>query len=117
RGLPRPYPLLWHLVDTAVVAGVLWDRFLTANQRSMIAAGMGVDEQHAKALVMLWAGLHDLGKATPGFQSGVKELFQPLLADPAYGGERGSRALRHEHTTQLALVRLLKESGYGATGI
>lgn len=117
RGLPRAYPLLWHLADTAAVAGSLWDRFLTPNQRSLIAVGLEIDEEHARALVMLWAGLHDLGKATPGFQSGHEVLFRPLLADPAYGGERGSRKLRHERATQLTLDELLKESGYEATGV
>ncbi|MEV5695845.1 CRISPR-associated endonuclease Cas3'' [Micromonospora globbae] len=68
KHLRVPYPLLWHLIDTAAVAGVLWDRFLAPNQRRVIAEGLGTDVAHARSLMMFWAGLHDVGKATPGFQ-------------------------------------------------
>jgi hypothetical protein len=91
--LPRPYPLLWHLVDTAAVAAALWDRFLTANQRRVIAGGLGVEEEHARSLIMFWAGLHDVGKATPGFQSMNKTVFEALRIDPDndYGTDRGDQ--------------------------
>ncbi|MFD0169130.1 HD domain-containing protein [Streptomyces decoyicus] len=34
RGLARRYPLICHLLDTAAVAGVLWDRVLTDAARA-----------------------------------------------------------------------------------
>ncbi|MFJ1804192.1 HD domain-containing protein [Streptomyces sp. NPDC088180] len=55
------YPLLFHLLDTAVVAGELWDRMLSPAQRVVIARGLGLGEKAARAVVMLAAGLHDLG--------------------------------------------------------
>lgn len=114
RGLPSPYPLLWHLVDTAVVAGALWDLYLTQGQRRFIAGGLGVEEDHAKLLVMLWAGLHDIGKATPGFQMQCPQAFASIRADPAYGREVGSRNLGHDRASQLSLVRLLRPDGRAA---
>ncbi|MCX5451169.1 HD domain-containing protein [Streptomyces nigrescens] len=36
-----PYPVVCHLIDTAVIAGRLWDSYLTAGQRRVIAAGWG----------------------------------------------------------------------------
>ncbi|MDG4827686.1 CRISPR-associated helicase Cas3' [Solwaraspora sp. WMMD1047] len=107
RGLASPYPLLWHLVDTAAVAGALWDGHLTAGQRRFVASGMDVDEGHARLLVMLWAGLHDLGKASPGFQVQCQRAYEPLRADPAYGLVAGGRDLGHDMASQLALVKLL----------
>lgn len=116
RGLVRPYPLLWHLVDTAAVAEVLWDRFLTASQQRVVADGLGTDVEHAKVLVMFWAGLHDLGKATPGFQAQNPEVFRGLAGDPLFG--RGyDRKLGHDKASQLVLRELLKPIGYSATGL
>jgi CRISPR-associated endonuclease/helicase Cas3 len=110
--LPQPYPLLWHLVDTAAVAAALWDRFLTANQRRVVAGGLGVDEERARSLVMFWAGLHDVGKATPGFQSMNKTVFEALRVDPDYDTDRGNQSLRHEKAAQLAMPELLRGIGY-----
>ena len=67
HGLLEPYPLIFHLLDTAAVALSLWDRFLTASQRRAIAKGLDVDETQARLLVAFWAGIHDIGKLSPGF--------------------------------------------------
>ncbi|MGW4496458.1 CRISPR-associated helicase Cas3' [Streptomyces sp. NPDC004376] len=63
------YPLVRHLLDAAAMALHLWDVYLSANQRRNIAAGLGLedDEDAARALVGLCAGLHDIGKLS-GFQ-------------------------------------------------
>lgn len=118
RLLNAPYPLVWHLVDTAAVTGVLWDRVLTVNQRTVITAGLGVTADHAKALAMFWAGLHDVGKATPGFQMGDDKAFKALSVDPHYAAHQDARSLRHDFAAQLALPELLKHLGYedGAVG-
>lgn len=114
KHLCRPYPLLWHLVDTAAVVEILWGRFLTPNQRRIIADGLGVSDEHAKLLAMFWAGLHDVGKATPGFQSMDGNAFEVLRQDPAYGTDTGSRSLRHERAAHIALPEILKTMGYSA---
>ncbi|MFG1918087.1 CRISPR-associated helicase Cas3' [Micromonospora sp. NPDC048898] len=116
RGLLAPYPLIWHLVDTGAVAGRLWDRYLTTGQRRVIAAGLGVDEGHARRLVMLWASLHDLGKAIPGFQGQDLAAASALRGAPEYGGE-GSGRLPHDRATQVSLVALLAGYGYENEGL
>ncbi|MFD1325424.1 CRISPR-associated helicase Cas3' [Micromonospora sonneratiae] len=116
KGLASPYPLIWHLVDTAAVARALWDRYLTAGQRRTIADGMGAAEEQAKSLVMLWAALHDLGKATPGFQGHDPGAAACLAGDPDFGLERGSKPLRHERATHLSLMELLAGYGYANLG-
>ncbi|MET8283323.1 CRISPR-associated endonuclease Cas3'' [Micromonospora sp. NPDC005174] len=115
RGLSAPYPLIWHLVDTGAVAGRLWDRYLTAGQRRVICFGLGVDEDQAKRLVMVWASLHDLGKATPGFQEQDRAAASALRVDPAYGDWLLGN-LPHDRATQVSLVRLLADYGYESLG-
>lgn len=60
-----PHSLIGHLLDTAAVAELIWDEFLAPKVQEQInsaAAGRGRD------LMVLLAGFHDLGKATPAFQ-------------------------------------------------
>lgn len=112
RHLPVPYPLLWHSIDAAAVAGVLWDRYLTPNQRRLIADGLGVDVAHARSLIMFYAGLHDVGKATPGFQRLNEIAYKTLLNGGSYEDVAGDGSLRHDTAGQLALPDLLALLGY-----
>ncbi|MDJ1130567.1 HD domain-containing protein [Streptomyces iconiensis] len=73
HGLDRPYPLMGHLVDTAMVAGAVWDAVLSSSRHRAIAGALGVSEDGAGRLVMLWAGLHDLGKILPQFQAAASQ--------------------------------------------
>ncbi|WP_269440603.1 CRISPR-associated helicase Cas3' [Micromonospora tarapacensis] len=116
KGLSTPYPLLWHLIDTAAVAGVLWDRYLAPNQRRIVVEGLATDAGHARSLVMFWAGLHDVGKATPGFQQQNERAFAGLRRDGSYEGCVGDGSLRHDTAGQLALPDLLGALGYSQLG-
>ena len=40
KHLVRPYPVVWHLVDTSAVAAVLWDDYLSGCQRRLIMEGL-----------------------------------------------------------------------------
>lgn len=66
---PSHYPLLFHMIDVAAVTEQLWEAVLQASTRSFFAEQLGLNEGNAKRWVAFWAGLHDLGKATPAFQS------------------------------------------------
>ncbi|NHO79436.1 CRISPR-associated helicase Cas3' [Micromonospora sp. CMU55-4] len=114
--LLKPYPLLWHLIDTAAVAGELWDRYLAPNQRRVIAEGLGTSDSHAKSLVMFWAGLHDVGKVSPGFQKKNEAAFGALLACGLYEDTSGDGSLRHDAAGQLCLPDLLGPLGYSQSG-
>ena len=64
------YGLAEHLLDTAAAAQVLYDHWLRPHLRALIAdAVAGGDERAARRVVMAVAGLHDVGKANPLFQS------------------------------------------------
>jgi len=77
----RYHPLLCHMVDVASVARLMWSRALTPMQRERIAGGLNLDDCDAEAWVAFWAGLHDIGKASPAFQTQLSEGPDgPLIA-------------------------------------
>lgn len=117
RGLPAPYPVICHLIDTAALAGALWDEWMDGLAVLRAGAGSGRSGADFRKLVCFWAGLHDLGKVSPSFQVMVDELYGELIDQvPEYGGEGNDpvRRLRHNEVTQWALVKILRELGYPA---
>ncbi|MGW7721497.1 CRISPR-associated helicase Cas3' [Streptomyces chartreusis] len=110
RGERAVYPLLFHLLDVAAIAGEVWDRFLTSGQRRLIVAGLGVTAAQARCLVMFMAGLHDLGKLS-AFQ--VQEahpwarVSETLRQDTA-----GWQRMPHERASMHSALHLLAEAGY-----
>ncbi|MER5887535.1 CRISPR-associated helicase Cas3' [Streptomyces sp. NPDC001941] len=73
----RSHLLLGHLLDTAAVAGVMWDRYLSPAFRrrsDAVAGGRG-------RLWLMWiCGIHDCGKACPAFQALDPAEAVPVLA-------------------------------------
>ncbi len=69
------HPLLFHMLDTAHVARLIWSEVLSPSCRYQLAHDIHLDLETAKAIISLMSGLHDLGKAHPGFQA-----QQPALA-------------------------------------
>ncbi|ARF58338.1 CRISPR-associated helicase/endonuclease Cas3 [Streptomyces gilvosporeus] len=115
RGLPHPYPVVCHLLDTAAAFNVLWDDLLGHHTRERISKALGLTADEARAVVSFWAGLHDLGKITPPFQAQVPHAFAAVRDDPVYGRAPGAEAkgeFRHEVATHWALASLLDEVGY-----
>ncbi|MEU2856564.1 CRISPR-associated helicase Cas3' [Streptomyces syringium] len=102
-----PYPLGCHAIDTAVMATALWDRYLTPRQRHVITHGWGLSATQARQFLICLAGLHDLGKITPGFQACAPAADQ-LTGLPGY--EPAPTALRtpsHQRAAHLTLPDLL----------
>ncbi|QSB06523.1 CRISPR-associated helicase Cas3' [Natronoglycomyces albus] len=62
------YPLVCHLIDASAFAGQVWDLYLSARLRVWLADQLSMSPQECRAFLMLLAGLHDVGKACPGFQ-------------------------------------------------
>lgn len=73
-------PLWRHMEDSAAVAGLLWDQWLPAGIRRLVAEALPQGEADARALAMWLAGVHDIGKATPAFACQVDQLADAMRA-------------------------------------
>ncbi len=62
------YPLLYHMLDGALVARAMWDSCFQDGVKRFCTRQLGTDETQVGQLVSFWVGLHDIGKASPGFQ-------------------------------------------------
>ena len=76
REKTQTHPLICHLLDVAAVTQTLWDTVLTGSFRAQMAHALGLEPAPAGQLLAFWAGLHDLGKASPCFQ----RKHQPMEA-------------------------------------
>lgn len=62
------HPLVYHLIDSAEVALLLWQEALTSGSRKQFSQWLGLTEEECGKLLSYWTSLHDLGKAAPSFQ-------------------------------------------------
>jgi CRISPR-associated helicase Cas3/CRISPR-associated endonuclease Cas3-HD len=105
-----------HLVDTAGIADILWDRFWPEQTKNLITSTIG-DEDQARKLYVFLACVHDVGKCSPGFQNMARNTHPDLLArtEAAIGEHIDERArnrdCRHETTGYIALHEWFKEHG------
>lgn len=110
--------LVRHLEDAAGAAGELWDHWLPQSVKRIIASDLPQQEADGRLLLIWAAGLHDIGKATPGFA--LKATYAPgnedLLAAMADHGltcpphiKGGSPLPPHCHLGQYVLSTWLIE--------
>src|SRR5262249_47688300 len=62
------HPLLFHLIDVAVVARRLWDSALRQPVKKRFATAVGLAIEDCAPWVAFWVGAHDIGKGSPGFE-------------------------------------------------
>lgn len=74
----QTHALICHMIDVAQVALTLWDEVLTEGMRQQFATTLSLDAEAAGRLIAFWAGLHDLGKASPCFQRKYKPAVSML---------------------------------------
>jgi CRISPR-associated endonuclease/helicase Cas3 len=73
------YPLLFHMLDTAAVCGEIWEKCLQKSAHKFIASELAISSEYdTKKWVSFLAGSHDIGKASPGFQSRSDTAKQEL---------------------------------------
>jgi CRISPR-associated endonuclease/helicase Cas3 len=96
-------PLLYHMLDVAAVAGLVWDKCLGLQLRNRLESCLGAD---ARTQIVFLAGVHDLGKASPGFQKKVPELSQYL----GLTFSENDQSRPHGHITAHVLHRVLGSS-------
>nr|WP_322750045.1 MULTISPECIES: CRISPR-associated endonuclease Cas3'' [unclassified Frankia] len=107
--------LLGHLLDTAAVGELVWDRFLATAVRNRLDDCSG---GRGRSLFSLLCGLHDVGKATPAFQMKNDALAAQVHA-VGLDWQRLTRdqAARWHHARAGAVVvrTCLREVGWGAS--
>lgn len=105
---PPYHPLILHLLDVAASAEGVLDRE-PESTRARMAAILGLPWEHARAWLLLLIACHDIGKASPGFQSKWPELL-------ASSGLRLPRSpnthILHGFVSQVALAQMLQEAGW-----
>ncbi|MBT1180081.1 CRISPR-associated endonuclease Cas3'' [Bifidobacterium vespertilionis] len=82
-------PLYVHMADSIAMAEHIWDHWVPDGTKRVIARDVDGDsdnKDHARSVYAMLAGAHDIGKATPVFQS------KPIRFDPADDGSSSSLA-------------------------
>ncbi len=105
----RIHLLIYHLLDVGQVMLALWRLALPAQTRDTLAGALGLDEENASRLLAFWAGLHDLGKAAPGFQRKYPPAIATLQSIGFTFPPPPAQAARHGAVSTWALKRLLTE--------
>ncbi|MER8103392.1 CRISPR-associated helicase Cas3' [Kitasatospora sp. NPDC094016] len=105
--------LLSHMLDTAAVAEVIWDRYLppvTKRRLDAVAGGRG----KGRRLFAWLCGIHDYGKAVPAFQHMDSDLADAVrqagLSWNKYAVK--SESWRHDKAGGLLLRAALADAGW-----
>ena len=72
------HALIYHSLDSAAVAQLLWQQGLTPGARQQFAQWLSLPEADCGRLLAFWTSLHDIGKATPSFQKKHKPTQSEL---------------------------------------
>lgn len=111
EGEGQYHPLICHMIDTAMVALRLWRYVLPLPLREQIRNQLGVaTADEAGRWIAFFAGLHDLGKATPTFAKQWAEGWK-VLTDRKYGAAAGSESKAHYVLSTFLLRDRLAEIG------
>ena len=86
-------PLVTHLIDAQKTINWLFNHWISDEQRQIIANGFS--DENIQKLVKFIGFSHDIGKATPAFQT-----------KPSYGGDRSLDAEVIERLVRSGFVKL-----------
>ncbi len=105
------HPLICHMIDVAMVALRLWQYVLPPAVREQVRVDLGVaTAAEAGRWFAFFAGLHDLGKATPAFARKWPEGWQ-VLRTRGYTRARSEEQKPHGALGTHLLQGLLKQVG------
>ncbi|HBG02792.1 MAG TPA: CRISPR-associated endonuclease Cas3'', partial [Firmicutes bacterium] len=116
-------PLKQHLIDVTEVMKLLWEHWLSRHQRQEIVGSLSQpNEEMAKNLSGFLAATHDIGKATPVFQSKPsfyqshdldRELLEKLERDGFVGITKYYGRLMNPEKTPHAIAGQVLLESYG----
>ncbi|WP_078495977.1 type I-E CRISPR-associated protein Cse1/CasA [Streptomyces sp. LaPpAH-108] len=113
-------PLWRHMADSGAVAGKLWEEWLPASVKTLVAEPLPGGQEDAERLVRFLAASHDIGKCTPAFACQVEQLAGrmrdrglEMRTAKEYGQDR--RLAPHGLAGQILLQEWMRERfGLGA---
>jgi len=109
---PSWHSLQCHMVDVATVFLELWFTVLPMASRNWLAEAMRLPEAYASRWLGFLAGIHDMGKATPGFQ-GKWDRARTILHDAGLDFPVTANTIPHGVAAVPVLRDLLEERGFG----
>ena len=102
------YPLLYHMLDTAVVCEEIWEKCLHASARQFLSRQLDLHEANTAHCLSFWAGLHDIGKAFPDFQSRSADSKHTLESLGFHFNDVGGKDAPHGIATACVLPGLFQ---------
>src|ERR1035437_818705 len=106
------HPLLYHLVEKSAVASLLWDEILAPSTCKVIADALGLPLDEARQWSVFLAGAHDLGKASPSFQSKWTASVPPLKQlGYRFPPPKTVMPIPHGRVSSIELAKILEQRG------
>lgn len=109
----RPHLLIGHMIDSAQVAGVLWNEHLADSVKLLVRSIAGGSDTNACQLVQFLAGAHDLGKASPAFQiksAALAERLRGATGAKLCASDAVAKAWHHTFAGGAAIKQLLENT-------
>lgn len=103
---PPYHPLIYHCIDVAAVAELLWEEVLKPHFKGEVSRELGLEPDLAGKCLAFLAGLHDIGKATPVFQGQWREA-RKQLEEGGFSCSIQSLNVHHSILTTFLLIELL----------
>ena len=103
------YPLLFHMLDVAMVTQEMWRNCLQAGARGFLSKKLGLPEEETCSWISFWAGLHDIGKASPVFQ-GKNTVAKQRLEAQGLIFERHLGDIPHGAITSYVFPEVIRKS-------
>ncbi len=67
------HPLLFHSIDSGMVAHEIWEQVMAETTKEQIALSAGISKEQIANWLAFFVSCHDIGKASPGFQGLIEE--------------------------------------------
>lgn len=108
------HPLICHMIDVSMVTLRLWQYLLPPIVKQQMQVSLGLESgEDAGRWVAFFAGLHDLGKASPGFAFKWPEGAERLQAEGFKPG-REKKAASHGFVSACRIRAVLKDLGFSS---
>lgn len=101
-----------HLLDSADIAGYLFDEYLSEHHRRLMASVWGGDQAKARTSLIFLMSIHDLGKVSRAFSCQRTDLAELIRNQGLAVMRKGDYSdLPHGLVSQFALQDEIKEAG------